>query len=93
MYHCIRWHSLPVRDDDNQDGRDAADYDDDCESQQRPLGVADSLDSFLHARHHFRSSDLQDSSSRWEERLKLFIDVQEFPIQKPEEDKQMHTDL
>lgn len=82
-FHFIKSHSLPVGDDDNQDGWDAADYDDHRQSQQRPLGVSNSLDSFLHTRHHFRSSDLQNSSPGWEERLELFIDVQEFPIKKP----------
>lgn len=79
----MKSYSLPVGDDHDQDGWDAADNDDDCESQQRPLGVANSLGSFLNTRHHFRSSDLQNSSPRWEERLELFIDVQEFPIKKP----------
>lgn len=82
-FHFIKSYSLPVGDDDNQDGWDAADYDDHRQSQQRPLGVSNSLDSFLHTRHHFRGSDLQNSSPRWEERLELFIDVQEFPIKKP----------
>lgn len=61
----MKSYSLSIGDDDNQDGRDAADYDDNRESQKRPLSVAYGLDSFLHTRHHFGSPDLQNSPPRW----------------------------
>lgn len=84
-------YSLFVGDNDNQYGWDTADNDNNCQSQQRPLCVAYSLHSFLHAGHHLRGSDLQNPSTRREERLELFIDVQEFTIKKPWEKK--HSDV
>lgn len=78
---------LSVGDDDDQYGRNAADDDDHCQSQERPLGVAHSLHSFLYAGHHLRGSDLQNSSAGWEKRLELFVYVQEFAIEEPEREK------
>jgi len=74
---------LSVSEDDYKYGGDAADDDDNGQSQQRPLCVADRLHSFLHAGHQFRGSDLQNPPARREEGLELFIDVQQFTIQKP----------
>lgn len=78
---------LSVGDDDNQYGRNAADYDDHCQSQERPLCVAYSLHSFLYAGHHLWGSDLQNSSTGRKERLELFVDVQEFAIEEPDNKK------
>lgn len=78
---------LSVGDNDDQYGGDTADNDDNCQSQQRPLCVAYTLHSFLYAGHHVRGSDLQNPSARREEGLELLIDVQEFTIKKPWEEK------
>ncbi len=82
---------LSVGDNDDQYGGDAADNDNNCQSQQRPLCVAYSLHSFLHTSHHFRGSDLQNPTTRREEGLELFIDVQEFTVEKPLDEK--HNDV
>lgn len=82
-------YSLSVGDNDNQNGRDAADNDDHCQGQQCSLCVAHSLHSFLYTSHHFRGSDLQNPSTGREKRLELLIDVQEFTIKKPWEDEHM----
>lgn len=74
---------LSVSDNDNQYGRYTADDDDDCQSQQRPLCVAHTLHSFLHAGNHLRGSYFQNPAPRREKRLELFIDVQKFTIKKP----------
>lgn len=81
--HLFPFNSLSVGDDDDQYGRDAADDDDDCQSQERPLCVAHSLRGFLHAGHHVGGSDLQNPSTGREKGLELLIDVQEFTVQKP----------
>lgn len=78
---------LSVGDDDDQYGGNAADYDDHCQSQERPLSVAYSLHGFLHAGHHLRGPDLQNSSTGWEKRLELFVDVQEFAVKEPKKEK------
>lgn len=78
---------LSVGDDDDQYGGNAADYDDHCQSQERPLSVAYSLHGFLHASHHLRGPDLQNSSTGWEKRLELFVDVQEFAVKEPKKEK------
>ncbi|TNN46357.1 hypothetical protein EYF80_043445 [Liparis tanakae] len=71
------------RDDDDQYGGHAADDDNDRQRQQRPLRVADGLHGFLHAGHHRGGPDLQNPSTGREEGLELFVDVQEFTVQKP----------
>lgn len=80
-------HLLPVGDNDDQDGGDAADDDDNGQRQQRSLRVADSLHSFLHVGHHLGGSDLQNAPARREEGLELLVDVQEFAVQKPGDEK------
>lgn len=85
--HLFPVNLLSVGDDDDQYGRNAADYNDHCQSQQRPLRVAYSLDSFLHAGHHLGGADLQDSSAGWEKWLELFVDVQELAVEEPEREK------
>lgn len=76
-------YSLFVRHHDDENGRDAAQDDDDGQGQQRPLCVAHRLCSLLHSRHNVRRTDLQNPSSLTQVRLELFIDVQNLPIQKP----------
>lgn len=73
-------YSLSVGNDDDQYAGNAADDDDNREGQQRPLRVAYSLLCFLYTGHYFGGSDLQNPSTRREERLELFIDVQEFAV-------------
>lgn len=78
-WDCEHW--LFVGNHDDEDGRDAAQDDDDGQSQQSSLGVAHSLSGLLHAGHDVRRSDLKDAPSLAEVRLEFFVDFQHVPIE------------
>lgn len=82
---------LLVSDNDNQYSRHTADDDDNCQSQQRPFCVAYSLDSFLDTGHHFRGSNLQDSPAGGKVGLELLVNVQEFTVKEPGDDKHLNN--
>lgn len=74
---------LFVGDHDDEDGRDAAEDDDDSQGQERSLRVAHGLGSLLHAGHNVRGADLQDAAALTQIRLELLIDLQHVPVEKP----------
>ncbi len=79
----MRWeYLLFVGDHDDEDGRDAAEDDDDGQGQESPLCVANSLSCFLHTGHNVRGADLEDAAALAEVRLELLVDFQNISIEK-----------
>lgn len=78
----IEGYLLSVADQNHQNGRNAAEDDDEGERQQGPLGVAQTFPSLFNAGHCLRSADLQNASSFPVMRLEVFIDIKQFAIQK-----------
>lgn len=74
--------SLFVGHHDDEDGRDAAEDDDNGQGQERSLRVAHSLGCLLHAGHNVRGADLQDPAALAQIRLELLIDFQHVAIEK-----------
>lgn len=87
QFIALHSYLLPVGDNDYQYGGHTADDYNNRQSQQRPLRVAYILHSFLDAGHHLRGPDLQNPPTRREEGLELFVDVQEFTIEEPLDEK------
>lgn len=77
-------HSLFVGDHDNEDCRDAAEDNDDCQSEESSLCVANSLGSLLHTGYDVWRAYLEDSAAFTQVRLELLVDFQHIPIEKPE---------
>lgn len=75
--------SLFVGNHDDEDGRNAAEDDDNGQSQESSFGVAHSLRGLLNAGHDVWGADLKDTASFAQVRLELLIDLQHIPIQEP----------
>lgn len=74
--------SLFVGDHDDEDGRDAAEDDDDGQGQKRSLRIAHGLGCLLHAGHDVRGADLQDAAALSQIWLELLINFQHVAIKK-----------
>lgn len=74
--------SLFVGDHDDEDGRDAAEDDDDGQGQESSLCVAHSLGRLLHTGHDVRRANLEDTAALAQVRLELLVDFQHIPVQK-----------
>lgn len=74
--------SLFVSDHDDEDGRDAAEDDDDGQGQERSLCVAHGLGCLLHTGHDVRGADLQNTAALAQIWLELLIDFQHVAVEK-----------
>lgn len=74
--------SLFVGDHDDEDGRDAAEDDDDGQGQERSLRVAHGLGGLLHAGHDVGRADLQDAAALAQVGLELLVDLQHVAVEK-----------
>ncbi|TNN81788.1 hypothetical protein EYF80_007917 [Liparis tanakae] len=69
-------------DHDDEDGRDAAQDDDDGQGQESALCVAHGLGRLLHAGHDVRGADLQNTAALAQIRLELLVDFQHIAVKK-----------
>lgn len=74
-YVPIEEYLLSVADQNDQNGRNAAEDDDEGKRQQGPFCVAQTFSSLFNAGHCLWSPDLQNASSFPIMRLKVFIDI------------------
>lgn len=76
-----RGDSLFVGDHDDEDGRDAAQDDDDGQGEEGSLRVAHSLSRLLHAGHDVRRADLQYAAALAQIWLELLVDFQHVAVE------------